>query len=408
MIVLWIAFAVLLVPALWLLVLPLRRAGAVARTLADDEASERNDRQNVAVYRRRLASLEAARERGEIDAARFDEDRLELERSLLDDTATTARSSLKPAGAGRWLVPPTMIALVVISVAWYQGEGAEGDLALYRLQQQAMADPEAALPRLLERLEAEAERQPGNPNVWRSLFPLYRDSGRTERADHALTRLLDLEGRRPWLLAELAQLRYFAAGRELTPGVRALVDETLAADPAQPTVLGLLGIEAFENADYAAAIDRWRRAIAGMSDTQQIASLRQGILTAQRRLGQAPEAAGPGIHVRVSLAAELSERLGADAAVFVVARDTAGERPPLAVVRTTLGALPITLTLDDGDAMAPMARLSQVDEARLVARVSASGQADPKPGDLFGRRASAAVGEGGGEPLELIIDRIVE
>jgi cytochrome c-type biogenesis protein CcmH len=271
-----------------------------------------------------------------------------------------------------------------------------------------MADPEASLPRLLERLEAEAERQPGNPNVWRSLFPLYRDSGRTKRADHALTRLLDLEGRRPWLLAELAQLRYFAAGRELTPGVRALVDETLAADPAQPTVLGLLGIEAFENADYAAAIDRWRRAIAGMSDTQQIASLRQGIRTAQRRLGQAPEAAGPGIHVRVSLATELSERLGADAAVFVVARDTAGERPPLAVVRTTLGALPTTLTLDDGDAMAPMARLSQVDEARLVARVSASGQADPKPGDLFGRRASVVVGEGDGEPLELIIDRIVE
>lgn len=56
MIALWIAFALLLVPALWLLVLPLRRAGAVARALADDEASDRTERQNVAVYRRRLAS----------------------------------------------------------------------------------------------------------------------------------------------------------------------------------------------------------------------------------------------------------------------------------------------------------------------------------------------------------------
>lgn len=409
MIALWIAFALLLVPALWLLVLPLRRAGAVARALADDEASDRTERQNVAVYRRRLASLEAARDRGEIDAARFDEDRLELERSLLDDTATSARSPLKPARAGRWLVPLAMVALVVASASWYRWEGAEGDLALYRLQQQVMADPEASLPRLLQRLEAEAARQPDNPNVWRSLFPLYRDSGRVDRADHALTRLLDLEGRRPWLLAELAQLRYFAAGRELTPNVQALVDEALVADPAQPTVLGLLGIEAFENADYETAIERWRRAIAGMNDAESAEALRQGIRTAQRRLGQTPEAAeGPGIRVRVSLAPELADRLAPDTAVFVVARDTAGELPPLAVARTTLGALPTTLTLDDGDAMAPMARLSQVEEARLVARVSASGRADPRPGDLVGRRAPAAVGENGGVPVELIIDTIVE
>lgn len=409
MIALWIAFALLLVPALWLLVLPLRRAGPVARALADDEAGDRTARQNVAVYRRRLASLEAARDRGEIDAARFDEDRLELERSLLDDTAASTRSPLKPARAGRWLVPVTMVALVVASASWYHWEGAEGDLALYRLQQQVMDDPEASLPRLIERLEAEAARQPDNPNVWRSLFPLYRDSGRLERADHALTRLLALEERSPWLLAELAQLRYFAAGRELTPNVQALVDEALAADPAQPTVLGMLGIEAFESADYETAIDRWRRAIAGMNDAESAEALRQGIRTAQRRLGQTPEAVeGPGLRVRVSLAPELAGRLGADTAVFVVARDAAGELPPLAVARTTLGALPATLTLDDGDAMAPMARLSQVDEARLVARVSASGQADPQPGDLFGRHAAVAVGEHDGDPVELIIDRIVE
>ncbi len=406
---LWIAFALLLVPALWLLVLPLRRAGAVARALADDEAGERTNRQNVAVYRRRLASLEAARGRGEIDDARFEEDRLELERSLLDDTEASRRASLKPAGDGRWLVPVAMVALVVASAAWYHWEGAEGDLALYRLQQQVMADPEASLPQLIERLEAEAARQPDNPNVWRSLFPLYRDSGRVAQADRALTRLLELEGRRPWLLAELAQLRYFAAGRELSPNVQALIDEALAADPAQPTVLGLLGIEAFESADYEAAIDHWRRAIAGMNDAESAEALRQGIRTAQRRLGQPPEAAdGPGLRVRVSLSPELADRLDADTAVFVVARDAAGELPPLAVARTTLGALPTTLTLDDGDAMAPMARLSQVDEARLVARVSASGQADPRPGDLVGRHAPVAVGEGDGDPVELIIDTIVE
>ncbi|MDR5867332.1 c-type cytochrome biogenesis protein CcmI [Halomonas koreensis] len=410
MTLLWLAFAILLLPALWLLVAPLRRAAALRRAQADFEANDRTAEQNVDIYRRRLASLEAARERGELDAARFEEDRLELERSLLDDTATLERGPLKAAASGKVVVPLVMVALVAASVFWYRLEGAEGDLALYRIQQQVAQDAEATLPELIERLEEQAARQPDNPNVWRSLFPLYRDSGRVARADAALTRLLELEGREPWLLAELAQLRYFAAGRELTDGVQALADEALAADPGQPTVLGMLGIEAFEGGDYEAAIDRWRRAIAGMDDPQSAEALREGIRVAQRRLGVASEPAGegPGIRVRVSLDPALAERVAPDAAVFVVARDTAGERPPLAVARTTVGALPATLTLDDSDAMAPMARLSDVEQARLVVRVSSSGQAEPRPGDLWGRREAVPVGEPAGEPAEVVIDRVVE
>ncbi|ATJ84121.1 c-type cytochrome biogenesis protein CcmI [Halomonas beimenensis] len=410
MTLLWLAFAILLLPALWLLVAPLRRAAVVRRAQADFEANDRTAEQNVAVYRRRLASLEAARDRGEIDATRFEEDRLELERSLLDDTAAQARSPLKPTASGKLAVPVVMVALVVASVFWYRLEGAEGDLEIHRIQQSVMNDPEASLPVLIQRLEEQAARQPDNPNVWRSLFPLYRDSGRAAEADAALTRLLELEGREPWLLAELAQLRYFAAGRELTEDVQALVDEALAADPGQPTVLGMLGIEAFEQGDYEVAIDRWRRAIAGMNDPDSADALREGIRVAQQRLGITPESAGegPGIRVRVSLDPALAERAGEDATVFVVARDTAGELPPLAVVRTTVGELPTTLVLDDGDAMAPMARLSQVDQARLVVRVSVSGQAEPQPGDLWGRREAVPVGEPEEEPVEVVIDRVVE
>ncbi|RTQ98566.1 c-type cytochrome biogenesis protein CcmI [Halomonas nitroreducens] len=415
MTLLWLAFAVLLLPALWLLVAPLRRAAALRAAQRDFEANDRTAEQNVAIYRRRLASLEAARDRGDIDAARFEEDRLELERSLLDDTAALERPPLKAAAAGKLLVPVLMVALVAASVVWYRLEGAEGDLALYGVQQELAADPEATLPMLVQRLEEQAARQPGNPNVWRSLFPLYRDSGRAAEADAALTRLLELEGRQPWLLAELAQLRYFAADRELTAGVQALVDEALAADPGQPTVLGMLGIEAFENGDYQAAIDNWRRAIAGMNDPASADALRQGIQVAQQRLGQGGQAGdpaaageGPGIRVRVSLAPELAAGVADDTAVFVVARDLAGELPPLAVARTTVGELPQVLTLDDGDAMAPMARLSQVEQARLVVRVSESGQAGPRPGDLFGRHDAVAVGETDGEPVEVVVDKVVE
>lgn len=412
MTLMWLAFAALLMLALWLLVTPLRRAAALYDAQHEFEATDRTTEQNVAIYQRRLASLEAALARGEIDQARFEEDRLELERNLLDDTAALKRQPLKTAGSGKLMVPVMMIGLVVAAIGWYQVDGASGDLALYQAQREVLDSPDGDVDTLIARLEQEASRQPDNFNVWRSLYPLYRDSGRINEARAALERLIELEGRQTWLLAELAELRYFTEGRTVSGEVRSLVDEVLASEPAQPKVLSLLGIEAFENGDHEQAIEHWRRAIAGMNDPDAAEALRQGIQIAQQRLGIAPDAveepvaAGPGVTLRLRLDPSLSERMPDGASVFVVARDTAGELPPLAVQRTTLGELPLTLTLNDSHAMAPSARLSQVDRAHLVVRVSASGQATPQPGDLLGRLEDVTVGRD--EPLPLVIDRVVE
>jgi cytochrome c-type biogenesis protein CcmH len=414
MTLLWLAFAVLLLPALWLLVAPLRRSRGVHDAQRDFEANDRTAEQNVAIFHRRLASLEAAHERGDIDADRVEEDRLELERSLLEDTEHLERAPLKSAGSGKLMVPVVMVVVVLASVFWYLHEGAEGDLALYTVQQQVMNDPDASLLMLIQRLEEQADRQPDNPNVWRSLFPLYRDSGRIDAATDALERLVELEGRQPWLLAELAQIRYFAAGRDMNGEVQALVDEVLAMNSSQPTVLGMLGIDAFEEGDFEAAIDQWRRAIAGMDAPNTAEALREGIRVAQQRLGLAPEEAdpavaeGPGILVRVRLADDLDGRLDDDASVFVVARDLAGELPPLAVARLRLYDLPTEVMLDDSRAMSEVARLSRVSEARLMVRVSRSGEATPQPGDLFGTLEGVTVGDTDGDPVEVVIDRVVE
>jgi cytochrome c-type biogenesis protein CcmH len=413
MTLLWIAFAVLLLPALWLLVAPLRRAASVSAAQRDFEANDRTADQNVGIFRRRLASLEAALARGDIDQPRFEEDRLELERSLLEDTEHLERAPLKSAASGKWLVPAMMLAVVLASLFWYLQEGAEGDLALYMVQRQVMSDPEASLPMLIERVEEQAARQPDNPNVWRALFPLYRDSGRSDEAIDTLERLIELEGREPALLAQLAQIRFFAAGREMTGEVQALVDETLAVDPREPNVLGILGITAFDSGDYAQAVEHWRRAIAGMNNPDSADALREGIRVAQQRMGVTPEnaevlaAEGPGIRVRVSLDPDLASRVDDDTRVFVVARDVAGELPPLAVAQLRVGDLPASVVLDDSRSMSPQATLSQVNEARLIVRVSPSGQASPQPGDLFGSMEDVAVGSLD-EPVELTIDRVVE
>lgn len=412
---LWIAIALLLLPTLWLLIAPMRGARKLSDQLHHFEANDTSAEQNVAIFRRRLASLEAARERGDVDEARFEEDRLELERSLLDDTVVITKRPLKAATAGKVAVPVLMVTVVVASVFWYQQHGAEGDLTLYAIQQEVRNDPDGSLAMYLERMEAEAARQPNNPNVWSLLFPLYRDSGQPEQAAAALERLIEIDGRIPPLLAQLAQLRFFMAERELVPEVQDLVDETLAQDPRQPTVLGILGIYAFDNGEYEAAIDHWRRALANIEDPNTASSLRDGVRVAQQRLGIEPETANveaaqsQGIRVTVSLDEALVGSVDDDAAVFITARDREGELPPLAVVSAQVSELPITVVLDDTAAMSPDAQISQVRDARLMVRVSPSGQATPQPGDLFGDLDNVSVGPiSEDEAANVVINRVFE
>ncbi|MGY4877448.1 c-type cytochrome biogenesis protein CcmI [Vreelandella aquamarina] len=411
---LWIAFAVLLLPAIWLLILPLRQARSLHDAQRDYEANDTTAEQNVAIYKRRMASLEAARQRGDIDDARFADDRLELERSLLEDTATVKRRPLKTYTSGRFAVPLVLLAVVGTSVVWYQFEGAEGDLMLLQAQREVQNHPEGSLTMYLERMEEQAVLQPDNPNVWSELFPIYRQTGQAEKAVDALERLIALEGRVAPLLAQLAQLRFFMAERELTPEVQALVDETLEKDPRQPTVLGLMGIHAFDSGDYETAIDRWRRAIANIQDPDVAESLREGIRVAQQRMGvespAEPTRQGPQIRVNVSLDETLAGQVSPQASVFVVARDLAGELPPLAIARAQVADLPSTFVLDASNAMSPQASLSQVDEVRLMVRVSPSGQATPQSGDLFGDLDSVAVGDvdDDSEAVSVVIDSVFE
>ncbi|MBE0402429.1 Cytochrome c heme lyase subunit CcmH [Halomonas citrativorans] len=284
MTLLWVAMAIVMLPAIVLLLSPLRKAHALYDQQRAYEANDTSAEQNVAIFQRRLASLQAAHARGDASTAQFEEGTLELERSLLEDTATLAIRPLKPALAGRLAVPLIALSVVAISLFWYLEEGAEGDLALYGVQQELLNDPGATPDTYIRRMEEQATLQPGNANVWASLFPLYRDTGQEDKAIDALERLIALEGRLPALLAQLAQIRFFMAGREMTPAVQRLVDETLAQDPRQPTVLGLLGIHAYDNGDFNRAIGCWRRALATVEDPNTAASLREGVRVAQERL----------------------------------------------------------------------------------------------------------------------------
>jgi cytochrome c-type biogenesis protein CcmH len=116
---------------------------------------------------------------------------------------------------------------------------------------------------------------------------------------------------------------------------------------------------------------------------------------------------GAAIVVEVALAPSLMEQASPTDTLFVLARAESGPPMPLAVARQQVSDLPIKVTLTDAMAMMPAMKLSSFPRVKVSARISKSGQAGSKPGDLA---ANDVVVDSGNPPerVQLLINRVVE
>ena len=110
------------------------------------------------------------------------------------------------------------------------------------------------------------------------------------------------------------------------------------------------------------------------------------------------------LKVTVSLSPALAKKAAPDDVVFIFARPTSGPRMPLAIVRKQVRDLPVTVALDDSQGMSPQMKLSTVPEVVVVARVTKSGMADARDGDLEGVSAPVASGT---KAISISIDKVL-
>ena len=111
-------------------------------------------------------------------------------------------------------------------------------------------------------------------------------------------------------------------------------------------------------------------------------------------MGRSEEARAARTHIattegsRISGTVQISANLASHAApgttLFIYATDPNSPGPPLAVLRLRVERWPVSFTLDDADAMIPGRNLSASKSVTLEARVSATGEALPRSGDLVG------------------------
>jgi cytochrome c-type biogenesis protein CcmH len=424
MMVFWGVVALLLLGALLMLLPSLWKPRWPSGAVQAAEVS-------LAVYRDQIGEADRDLAAGLLPPGQLGQVREDIQRRLLEETAATqvATTAAAPARRTAWALA---LLLPLASVLTYLSLGdptAIGDAV--QPPGQATSAPagnhsvtagqiEGMVTNLAQRLQT----QPDDAEGWMMLGRSYTALGRYPDAVIAFRRAVALVPGDATLLSDFADVLGMAQGKRLAGEPAQMVQKALDIDPNHVKALALAGSVAFEVRDYATARAYWERLIAAVpADSDLARSVRGSVAQAIQLEAGAGEAQAPvAVGAVVSPAAPASPAVGAGAlagevriapalasqvapgdTLFVFARAVQGPRMPLAIFRQPVGAWPRAFTLDDSMAMAPELRLSGFGQVTVSARISRSGDATPRSGDLVGQAGPVAPGAGG---LVIVIDRV--
>lgn len=370
------------------------------RGRAQIDAAERKQI-NIAVYRDQMQELETDRRNGLVDDEQYAGAKTELEVRLAEDALGADDAASGASGRARWLAYGLAGALPVIAFGLYFVLG--NPLAI-RVAAEGGEGP-ASIEAMVKTAEQKLKANPKDARGWFMLARTYGALGRwpeARKAYLAARELLPNEAAVWSGLAEAAAM--LQENKSLAGEPMQLVAKALQLDPNDPKAHELSGIQAFQEKDYAKAVQHWRTLL-GLAppDSDYVAELRRAIQEARHMAEQAgkPIDLGPSVQGSIEIAAALKAKLKPEAVVFVFAQPLGGQGMPLAAFRASAGELPIRFEFDDTMTLGG-AKLSDHKQVRLVARVANSGQPTAAPGDLEGRIEKAAVGS---RNLKLVIDR---
>jgi cytochrome c-type biogenesis protein CcmH len=440
-----VALAGLIALALVFVLPPLLRA---TRLPAADLAADAARRANLQVLREQLAALDAEHANGALDASQHQLARSEVERRALEEEQDVVRPAVANRAGKTAIALGAFVPLFVFVV--YGGLGTPEAL-LPRSPAQAAANGngdgaetggvtaqqiDAMVSKLANRLENQTAPQPGDAEAWTMLARSYAVLQRFPEASRAFGRARGLAPDNAQLLADHADVLAMLQGQTVAGEPAKLVMRALEIDPRNLKALALAGSAAFERKDFSTALKFWGQAKSLAEPGSAFASGLDGsIQQAQAAGGQAPGAApavamapapavpaGPKPVVpqaapnqakaaagasKVSGVVQLAGPLAAKAApgdtLFVFARAAQGPRMPLAILKMRVSDLPLTFTLDDSSAMSPEMTLSKFPMVVVGARVSRSGDAMPRTGDLVGQVGPV---ETGSTKLTITIDSV--
>lgn len=425
----WIGAAALTVITLLWLLRPLWRP-APADTGVSEAERARLNRRAFDERQQEIAQLHADQRIDDTQRAQLEAEN--ARRFLAESQTLEERAAQRRSPVLLWVL---LLLLPVVATGVYFRVGAwpaVSDWLTRTAPGQEKIEESQSMQELLLVLRTRLHRDPDDVDGWYMLGRSYINLGQPDQALQAFHRARELAPMEADYLVASAQALRLMQGESQDAGGNAEVDrflrQALLLNPDHEGARLLTAYRDFESGRYAQAISHWQalKSARGV-DSEAIAYLDQAIAKAQaaqmangdHTSQKAPattdnavpapaataatvttpatttlaattpataapaagdtQAANAAVQVTVSLGNAV--KLPEQGRVFVLARAAAGG-PPVAVVARDLPVQwPLTVTLDDTQAMTPAARLSAQDKVNIVVRVSASGNAKAQSGD---------------------------
>lgn len=380
---------------------------------------------NLAVYRDQMKDLNAELSNTQLSEEQFLASKLELETRAAEDALAHEDRAATPV-ASRRLGFTLAAVLPAAAIGLYVLLGNPGALIAVASGQNGSVvggEPtEADILQMILQIEARAQADPTDSQAWEALATANAMMARWPEALQAYQKTYELLPAKPAVLSGYAEALAMTSNLVLAGRPIELVTMALQTDPNDKKGLELAGIHAYQNGDFALAVeflDRLQQLMAPetpyaqeilrmRNEAQRLAQLGGGTQASGTLLPSTTDGQGAATQLAsvagsVDVAAALQPRLGAQSTIYLIAR--AGESgPPLAAARVAMGPFPLQFSLDDSMAMNPANTLANHKEVVLLARISASGNPIAQPGDLEGRVVGVAVGA---RDVKLVIDRVL-
>ena len=381
--------------------------------------TEAPDEDNARIYREELQELQDAVQSGAIVPADFERARQDLSIRVVQDIPETAEAAAS-ASAGsnqRAVVSAVVLALFfpLLGAFVYLTLGDPMAVAEPSLAAHAGNDGAPDFAAMAEELKTKLQANPKDTQSWVLLGRAHRNQNQYDAAidayNHAVA--LDADDR---LAIERVEVIAAKNGGQFAGEPWDVIRKILAKNPQHANALLLAGSASFSEGQFKQALAYWSTLRSQLADgSQEAIAVDNALRAAAEKAGvelvskdKKPDSlanAATSISGRVTIADSIKAKTEPTDVVFIYAQAEQGSPMPLAIMRTTVQALPVDFNLDDSMAMRPDAKLSGQSHVTVKARISKSGQAIPQPGDLIGTLPHVAVGA---KQVKLTISEVVK
>jgi cytochrome c-type biogenesis protein CcmH len=399
---------------------------------------------NIDIAKEQLHTLEKDYKKGEISQEEYDSLKYELESSLIEDISVTNTIDTETEVSST--NPKLIMALVIIfvplcSILFYQQLGKPGMIDGSAIQlAQSPHDQSGQQPSVDEMINMLIDKLKQNPNDEKGWFLLARTFMALKKYDEAYKtyeNLLKLTGEDADVLVSMADAAAMSKGGTITGEPEKLIRRALKISPNNITGLWLIGIAEKEQGNKAQALKYWtklyplieektaKETIARMIESvggkvaqsksehnhdnsvssDIMANIAAEIQSSAAKATNTKDSKNT-IKVTIELSKEMLNQVNSDDVVFIYAKALQGPPMPLAAHKKKVSELPITVTLDDSMAMMPNMKISAFQQVKVGARISKSGQASKKAGDLMSEEITVDLNNN--QAVKLIINSIVK